>query len=237
MENRYNSQTANLREMVLSNGNSNKIHEIFLDHIIETPLNGRILDIGTGNGYILREIKKKFPGRYILFGVDSSPEMLKKARQADSGSIDYSVGDNYNLPFNRGYFSTVTAKNVTRFSPEELSRVLEEEGLFVFREYGSGKGLAEVADCFPEKLIRSREPKFYVEQLDSVGFRDIWVQKFNFQREYTIDELLQIVQMFPFIYDLNNSDLKIIKELFGNKRSISVTADPFILTARRKKDA
>ena len=233
MEKSYDNSTINIRESVFARSVSNLIHEKFLDYVGKTPIGGRILDIGTGNGYILREIKKRFPERYELIGVDSSPSMLDKARSIDK-TIEYLLADNNNLPFSKGYFSTATAKNVTRFSSEELGRVLQEEGLFVFREYGKGKGLVEIAQLFPDRLIRSRKPDYYVTSLNKAGFENINLEQFILQRQYTQNELLEIVQMFPFIENLDNSDLEKIKDLFREKEIINVTSDPFILTVRRK---
>ena len=79
MQNRYNHSTVNLRESVFSEDRSNPIHKRFLEYVGKTKPLGRILDIGTGNGYILREIQKRYPGKYQLIGIDNSPEMLVKA--------------------------------------------------------------------------------------------------------------------------------------------------------------
>jgi len=234
MQNRYDHSTVNLRESIFSEDRSNSIHERFLEYVGKTEPLGRILDIGTGNGYILREIQKRYPGKYQLMGIDNSLEMLTKANSF-GGGIDYKLADNYNLPFGNKYFSTITAKNVTRFSSEELRRVLQKGGLFVFREYGEGKGLVEIAHLFSDRLIRSRKPDYYVRQLDNAGFKDINVEQFTLQIKHTQKELLKIIRMFPFIEDLNDSDLEKINELYEGKEVIEVTSDPFILTARRSK--
>jgi len=234
MEKSYDNSIINLRESVFAEDRPNLVHERFLDYVGKTPKGSRILDIGTGNGYVLREMKKRFPEKYKLVGVDSSNFMLEKARSLDK-QIDYFLADNYHLPFGDDYFSTITAKNVTRFSPEELGRVLQSGGLFVFREYGEGKGLVEIAHLFSDRLIRSRKPDYYVRHLDNAGFKDINVEQFTLQRKYSQEELLKIIQMFPFVEALNDSDLEKINELYEGKEIIEVTSDPFILTARRSK--
>jgi len=233
MQNKYDDSTANLRESVFAEDKSNPVHERFLEYVGKTKPSGRILDIGTGNGYILREIQKRYPGKYQLIGIDNSSEMLVKAESFGSG-IYYKLADNSHLPFSDGYFTTVTAKNVTRFSVEELARVLQSRGLFVYREYGKGKGLVEVASCFPNRLIRSRDPSFYSKQLAEFGFEDIEVHQYTIKKEYDKDELLRVVQMFPFIEDLSNVDLETIESFFEDREKITVTSDPFILTATRK---
>jgi len=233
MKDNYNSNTSEIRERVFSTKNSNQVHKNFLRHIGKTQRGGKILDIGTGNGYILEEIQRKFPGDYPLFGVDLSYEMLEVAKGKNINA-DLQLADNFNLPFGPGYFSTVTAKNVTRFSPKEIARVLKNKGLFVFREYGKSKGLMEVAECFPERLIRSRDPDYYTKSLSNAGFTDICVRKYELKRKYSKEELGQIVRMFPFIKNFGNADLKTIDELFKINDKIAIASDPFILTARRK---
>lgn len=236
MEKFYDSEKSNLREKVLSTGNSNEIHEDFLEYVGNTPPNRRILDIGTGNGYILSEIEKRYPGRYELYGIDISPEMLNNAKKLIGTKAKLCLADNNQLPFTEEFFTSVTAKNVTNFSPTELARVLEDKGLFVFREYGKGKGLIEVANCFKDRLVRAREPEIYVTQLNQAGFENIKLQRYRIIREYTLDKLIEIVQMFPFIEDLSESDIETIEDLFERRDKIIITSDPFILTARRRKD-
>ena len=122
MQNQYDNSIANLRESVFAEDRPNLVHEKFLEYVGRTEHSGRILDLGTGNGYILREIQKRYPDKYLLIGIDNSPEMLAKAKSFSVG-IDYKLADNYHLPFGDDYFSTITAKNVTRFSSESLKEI------------------------------------------------------------------------------------------------------------------
>ena len=116
MANFYNKRKAKIREAVFSNNNISYIHQIFLDYIGETPKRARILDIGTGNGYVLSEIEKRYPNNYELFGVDISRDMLEKAKDLIGKNASLQLSDNNELPFEGAFFSTVTAKNVTNFS-------------------------------------------------------------------------------------------------------------------------
>ncbi|MGM0598129.1 MAG: class I SAM-dependent methyltransferase [Myxococcota bacterium] len=228
MDNFYGTHTSYLREQVLEQSRPNEIHKIFLNHVGRTPKNSSILDIGTGNGYILSELEKEYPATYYLFGTDISFAMLRKC---DSESC---LASNYELPFGSAFFSTVTAKNVTQFCPFELARVLTDNGLFVFREYGVGKGLLEVAEIFPDRLIRSREPSYYKKILEDAGFIDISIEGFQFKKDYALDELFDVMQMYPFIKDFSEHDFEKIKSTYGGIEPISITSDPFILTAKRK---
>lgn len=235
MKNFYDDEKSNLREKVLSTEKPSRVHEDFLKYAGETFPNKRILDIGTGNGYVLHEIERKYPKKYMLYGTDISQKILNKAKKLIGTKARLYLADNNQLPFKEGFFTTVTAKNVTNFSSTELARVLEDRGLFVFREYGEGKGLIEIANCFKDRLVRARKPEFYVTQLNQAGFENIKLQRYWITRGYSLGNLIEIVQIFPFIKDLSESDIKRIEEFFGRQGKIIIASDPFVLTAMRKK--
>lgn len=228
----YNESKVALRTKTFSKNCFSSIHQSFLSHVGKTQKGGNILDIGTGNGYILNEIKKNYSDCYSLFGVDISKNMLSGGGSIGS-HMNILLADNKNLPFKDACFSCVTAKNVTNFSVYELARILEDEGSFVFREYGLKKGLVEVADLFGNRLIRARDPSFYVDRLKAAGFNEIHIEEFRVAKEYTLEELTSIVQMFPFIENISNIDLKKIKNMFGDKERLDISSDPFLLIARR----
>jgi len=231
----YNNNVSKLRENFLSNNDISEVHKFFMECVGNVPSNGNILDIGTGNGYIISEIRRIYPNQYYLFGVDISLAMLQKAEKLASNEVSFSLADNNKLPFPQGYFSAVTAKNVTNFSPTEIARVLTDDGLFIYREYGLGKGLVEIAKYFENRLIRSNSSDYYVDLLEKAGFYNIAVQKYLISRTYCLKDLLSIIQMFPFIKDLTKSDLDNVCDIYKDRKEIVITSDPFVLTARRKK--
>lgn len=212
------------------------INDLFFALIYEgTPTGARILDIGTGNAFVLEQLAKRFPLRYEgLWGIDISPEMLQKAEERISGlDIHLFLGDNMALPFESDFFDTVTAKNVTNFSESEVYRVLKSHGKFFFKEYGPGKGLKEIAEIFRERLIRARDPSFYTQRLQSTGFRNILLREFNLQREYSFEELLQVIQMFPFLDNLTKEDKTKIRDYFHSQDKIRITSDQIIIVGEK----
>ncbi len=66
---------------------------------IENPKS--IIDIGCGPGNSTLVLRRKW-NEAQLFGLDSSPEMIDKAR-ADMPDIEWTVGDATNFEFERGY--------------------------------------------------------------------------------------------------------------------------------------
>lgn len=209
------------------------INDLFVRKIISFMREDcKILDIGTGNGFVLGQIQENSDIRCTLTGVDNSSEMVKLARKNLSGTANIFEADNNNLPFENGMFDIITAKNVTRFNEKELFRVLREGGYFVFREYGENKGLIEIASLFKDRLIRSRDVGFYSTKLQMAGFDIVGIECYEVSRRYeSIQEIINITKSFPFIKDYSEKDEELIKRrLNGN---CTITSDPFILVARK----
>jgi len=212
------------------------VNDFFFELIHEgVSVGAKILDIGTGNAFILEQLASRHPSRYGgLYGIDISPEMLEKARERTSGlDIQLFLGDNMDLPFQEEFFDAVTAKNVTNFSGSEVYRVLKSPGKFFFREYGSGKGLKEIADIFRGRLVRARDPSFYTQRLESAGFKNISLKEFDVKREYSFEELLQVMQMFPFLDQVGKEDRRKIKSYFGDKDKVKITSDQIIIIGEK----
>ncbi|MFH1585859.1 MAG: class I SAM-dependent methyltransferase [archaeon] len=229
----YDSQRAQLREDYFrDNSKSSAGGDLFFKIInSELPEGSRILDIGTGNAFVLNQLSNQ---GYSLNGVDISPEMLKKAREsAQRNNLQLAVGDNFALPFQSDSFDAVTAKNVTNFSAPEVYRVLKNTGKFFFREYGPGKGLKEIADLFPGRLVRSRDPPFYIRGLESAGFRKISLTRLDLTREYSQGSLLSVIQMFPFLDSLNPEDISMIESYFGESETKKITSDQIIIIGEK----
>lgn len=207
------------------------INTLFLSQITQYLFDGcSLLDIGTGNGFVLSQVLQKTHNQVQLFGVDNSEEMVLLARKnlADNAKI---VGsDINNMPFSDCSFNIVTAKNVTRIDASEIFRILKDNGVFIFREYGYGKGMIEIAELFNGRVIRRRRPEYYVESLSRAGLQIIRFDQFEIAREYhSAQELVSIVKSFPFIEDFSESDEALILKKFSKKAAI--TSDPFILVA------
>lgn len=234
----YNKEKAQSREDFFRDNTptASSVNDLFFKLIYaSTPTGARILDIGTGNAFILEQLAKRNPRRYNgLWGIDISPEMLKKAEERISGlDIQLVLGDNMTLPFESDFFDAVTAKNVTNFSESEVYRVLKSPGKFFFREYGSGKGLKEIADMFRGRLVRARDPSFYTQRLESAGFRNISLREFDVKREYSFEELLQVMQMFPFLDEVREEDKAKIRDYFGSRDKMPITSDQIVIIGEK----
>lgn len=231
----YDSIQTDLRDETLSSIKlSSKIQSSFMSEIKKKISKGNfILDIGTGNGYVLRKIGENFGYLNLqLTGIDFSEEMIKKAKE-NLHKATFIRGDNYKLPFKDKKFDLVVAKNVTRFSPEETYRVLKNNGYFIFREYGEGKGLVEISELFTGRIIRKKDPDLYRDLLGRAGFKNISIEKFKTKTKYPLQQLLNILKMFPFIKNYSSEDEKKIIDFFGNKKEIEIRSDPILITAKK----
>jgi len=99
---------------------------------------GRLLDIGTGPGYVPHEIAKIAPGLEII-GIDLSSKMIEIAnRRAKelgvSERVKFKVADAASLPFEKGYFDLVISTLSLHHWRDpvacirEIHRVLKENG-------------------------------------------------------------------------------------------------------------
>ncbi|MCI9003310.1 MAG: methyltransferase domain-containing protein [Oscillibacter sp.] len=107
--------------------------------LLEIAPEDRILDIGYGNGYLLRQIDRAFSPE--LYGIDPSEDMKTLAarrckRAARQGRLRLTVGDCCALPYEDGMFAAVTSVNTVYFWPEpekgmeEICRCLRSGGVF-----------------------------------------------------------------------------------------------------------
>ena len=231
----YDEKVVNIRNTSITAPvkQTHDINSLFVRKIISFMKEGcKILDIGTGNGFILKQIQENSSIKSTLTGVDNSSEMVITARKNLGERAIILEGDNNNLPFADNSFDIVTAKNVTRYNSDELYRVLKDGGYFVFREYGPSKGLVEIANLFRDRLIRSRPIEYYSTKLEESGFEIVSIEQYEVHRQYqSVQEIINITKSFPFIENYSKKDEETISEcLNGN---CNITSDPFILVAKK----
>jgi len=238
----YNEKRAKLRNEFFFTYRSPKkdTTRIFLKKIVNhLKPGGKILDIGTGNGFVAKNIALLCRDKNIkLYGVDISAEMVKIAKKETSKFKNIKIlrADNFSLPFKEKYFDIVTNKVVTNFSAKEVYRVLKEEGWFIFKEYGKWKGLKEITSLFPERVIRAYSPLKYIKELYNSGFKNIYLDQFIIPMKYTYQEIVTILNIAPIIEDFSEKDAKTLESILFNKNKERIIySDPFIIQAFKAK--
>ena len=198
--------------------------------------NGKMLDIGTGNGFVLTEVCKtlKKVGDKELFGIDLSEHMVDEAKERSKKykQIEILWGDNHVLPFDDNYFDVVTNKLVTNFSFSEVFRVLKKGGIFIFKEYGLLKGFGGITEMFEDR-IKTVDPLYYLEQLRKKNLQSFSYTQYYFEKTYSREDIISVFSMAPIIKDFNvNKDMLKIDDLFVNGK-IDVVSDPFLMIAKK----
>ncbi|HEY8552927.1 MAG TPA: methyltransferase domain-containing protein [Burkholderiales bacterium] len=102
----------------------------------------RILDVGSGTGYAVRALSRRYRGAAV-FGLDPSPAMAAAARRRAGwfARSRFAAGDPERLPFPDGSFDLVLSNLLLPwYDPAavfpEFLRVLRPEGLLVFSSLG-----------------------------------------------------------------------------------------------------
>src|SRR5262245_15551312 len=130
------SQLATLLEVLRDSDAERAIRAAYLD-LLEVQPDKRVLEVGCGNGWILREIARRVSSSGRAVGLDGSAALLAIARQqAESEGVDVELqeGDARELPFSDGEFDVALAPLVLLHVPDadrvvpELVRVVRPGG-------------------------------------------------------------------------------------------------------------
>ncbi|MFC4244497.1 class I SAM-dependent methyltransferase [Gryllotalpicola reticulitermitis] len=120
-----------------------RLHRGIANRVVTTavrvaPAPRRVLDVGSGTGFLLRRLAQRLPQTAELVGVEPAPGMIRVAEAAAAETrIRFLSGVAEQLPFPDAYFDLVTT--VTSFDhwPDQLqglrecARVLRPGGQFV----------------------------------------------------------------------------------------------------------
>ncbi len=186
----------NYAEALLGRGKVKKVYRPLVERaLLELSREGfcskprRILDLGTGPGFLAIELAKRFPQAQVV-GVDLSPDMLDYARsQRGSKSLtnlDFKLGDAQDIPFEDGFFDLVVSHGMIKCVPD-ISRALGE----VYRVLAGG-GLALILDVRKEALRELEEER---EKLDPEEFSR---KRRAMEKSLTMYEVRLILESLPF---------------------------------------
>ncbi|GAF88545.1 unnamed protein product, partial [marine sediment metagenome] len=109
--------------------------------LLPQTLEVSILDVGVGTGILIEQVLPKNKSAH-LFGVDISPEMVKKAKRKFKGknNVSIALGSASKLPHKDNSFEFVTCVNSFHHHPdsiqslEEMKRVLKPGGKVILSD-------------------------------------------------------------------------------------------------------
>ncbi|MEW5758930.1 MAG: methyltransferase domain-containing protein [Candidatus Omnitrophota bacterium] len=148
----------------------------------------KILDIGTGTGWLTGQLKTKFPNAKF-FGIDFAEGMIVYANKKKL-KCNFLVSDALGLPFKDRYFdiliSNATYQLVDNYKQafSQVRRVLKKNGIFYFSCFGS-KTLVELRQAINQGIINFKLPRkenILSGLLDS-GFKNIDIKIYS-KKEY-----------------------------------------------------
>ncbi len=155
------------------------LNKPFVDLLTRQSLKqGRILDIGTGPGWIPIEVARRKP-QWEYWAVDPSNDMLERAREharkaGVSDRVHFVQGDALNLPFPDGHFDLVTSHFMLHHieHPEkmfnEAARVTRGGGRVLIKDLRrQSRWKASILLAFSKLVLRYSESqmKMYRESL------------------------------------------------------------------------
>lgn len=136
--------------------------------LLDLKGNVRVLDVGCGTGWAVRYASQLCGDNGEVFGIDISPEMIKKAKEQSSGykNVFFSNADSEAMPFDDNYYDFIICTNSFHHYQNpvkvlnEMHRVLKPSGKVYIMDPTADSILIRSLDG----VIRRREAshvKFY----------------------------------------------------------------------------
>lgn len=150
--------------------------------LLEIFSNDNLLDIGYGNGYLLKSVYKKTKAN--LYGIDISEDMKMQATKSNKaalldGKLFLDIGDCCDLKYSDDFFGAVTSINTVYFWNDtvkglsEIYRTLKTGGSFYNVVY-TKEWLDKLA--YTEKGFKKFGPEQLTEFGKEAGFYNIQVK-------------------------------------------------------------
>lgn len=106
-------------------------HQHVLTLLEQDQSGGKILDVGCGPGFLLRDLLER---GYLCWGVDASPRMIEQCVKKFGSRAHFAIGDATRLEFPDGFFDAVICTGVIDHisnhdtALREMVRILKREG-------------------------------------------------------------------------------------------------------------
>jgi arsenite methyltransferase len=188
------AQNENLREEFNRWAEAGKGESMETDHrpIVEPMLammkiapNDRVLDVGCGGGWLVREIASRVPQGHVL-GMDVSDEMISRARRSATNlrNVEFVVGGVDAIPRDANSFDKVISVESSYYWPDPAAGIRE-----IFRVLRSGGSAWILINYYRDNLYCHQWSKTFTipthllscdewaNLLRSAGFKDVAHQR------------------------------------------------------------
>lgn len=172
----------------------------------------RILDIGCGPGFYVRELLERVGPSGSIMGVDASPDMLGLARQRceGHGNVAFRDGNATALPVDDGDFDAALCVQVMEYVPDppaalaEIHRALRPGGRVLIWDVDWGTVWWHTADpdrmrrvmsAWDEHLVHPSLPRRLGADLRASGFVDVAVAGHSFATVDYDDESFAVLML------------------------------------------
>lgn len=117
--------------------------DTMLENILKKYNGGKILDVGTGRGELIEELKNSFNSYENIIGIDSSKKAIEFCRENNKdNNVIFMEMDGSNMTFAEGTFDTVCISNTLHHLNKnqmnkilnEMKKVIKKDGLFIICE-------------------------------------------------------------------------------------------------------
>jgi ubiquinone/menaquinone biosynthesis C-methylase UbiE len=127
-------------------GRLGALHKAISDRVVSLALAThpgarRVLDVGSGTGYVLRRLAESLPAAEVLSGVDPAPNMVRVSGElADDSRLVFQAGAAEQLPYPDGSFDLlVSTTSFDHWTDQaeglrECARVLSPRGRMVLTD-------------------------------------------------------------------------------------------------------
>jgi len=179
--------------------------DVHLDNLLQminVEEKARLLDLGTGAGYVAFEMARRWPERQIV-GVDVARRSISidqnTAEELNRRNVKFYPYEGIKLPFQHDEFNGVICRYAFHHCPEpqttvsEMSRVLKADGIVVLSDpVPTPPDNVDFVDAFqrlrPDGHICFHPKRFLVDMFDREGFMlvDYFESSITYPRE--IDE-------------------------------------------------
>jgi ubiquinone/menaquinone biosynthesis C-methylase UbiE len=134
------------RAATYESGRHGRLHQEISDRVValavaRVPAPDRVLDVGSGTGYALRQLAARLPGAGAFLGIDAAPRMVEVARRGTNDPrVTFAHGVAEKLPADDGAYDLVVS--TTSFDHwtsqdagiRECTRVLRPGGTLVLTD-------------------------------------------------------------------------------------------------------